>query len=81
MMVIVARGDEGGLCAVARDQREAEHAAIERERPFDIGDFQMDMADAGLRIDRRLKISAPGASAGLVVSAGMVFPLVREAQD
>ena len=52
MVMIVARRDERGLRAVARDQRKAEHAAIERQRPLDIGDFEMDMADAGLRIDR-----------------------------
>ena len=52
MMVVVARRDERRLGAVTRDQRKPEHAAIERQRPFDVGDLQMDMADAGPRIDR-----------------------------
>ena len=52
-MVVVAAGrEEGGLRAVARRQLEAEHAAIEGERALDIGHLEVDVADAGTRIDR-----------------------------
>ena len=67
MVVVVARRDESRLGAIARDQRETEHAAIERQRPFDIRDLEMDVADAGLRIDGRLENIG---AAGVVRSGG-----------
>jgi len=51
-MVIVACGDERGAVAVALFQLEAEHATIEAERPLDVGDLEMDMADPDARVDR-----------------------------
>lgn len=36
----------------ALHQLETEHAAIERQRPIDVGDFQMHMPDADAGIDR-----------------------------
>lgn len=47
VMMIAARRDEGRLRAEALHQREAEHAAIERQRTLQIRDLEMDMADAG----------------------------------
>ena len=44
---------KAALGAVARRQLEAEHAAIEGERPLDVGHLQVDVADARARIDRR----------------------------
>ena len=52
VVVVVAGGDEGGVLAVARLQLEAEHAAIEGERPLDVGDLEMGVADADAGIDR-----------------------------
>ncbi len=51
MMVIAAGRDERRLAAIALDQLKAEHAAIKAERALDIGDFEMDMADANTRVD------------------------------
>ena len=46
-MVVVAAGrDERGLLAVALDQLEAEHAAVEGERAVEVGDLEVDVADA-----------------------------------
>ncbi len=42
------------LLADALRQLEAEHAAIESERPVDIGDFEMHVTDADSGIDRRI---------------------------
>ena len=47
VMMIAARRNEGRLRAEALHQREAEHAAIERQRTLQIRDLEMDMADAG----------------------------------
>ena len=44
--------DEGGVPAVALGQLEAEHAAIEAQRPLEVGHLQVDMADAGAGVDR-----------------------------
>ena len=46
MVVIAARGNERGLRAVALHQLEAEHADIEIEGALQVGDFQVNMADA-----------------------------------
>ena len=51
VVMVVAGGDEGGVLAVARLQREAEDAAIEGERPLDVGDLEVGVADADARID------------------------------
>ena len=64
-VVMVAAGrDEGGARAVALDQLEAEHAAIEGERAVDVGDLEMDMADPGSGIDRRAEFSLGDAGFG-----------------
>jgi hypothetical protein len=45
-MVIAAGGNKGRLRPPALHQLEAEHAAIKAKRAIDIGDLEMDMADA-----------------------------------
>jgi hypothetical protein len=52
MVVIAAGGEEHRLVAIALRHLEAEHVAIEGERPVEIGDLQVDMADARARMDR-----------------------------
>ena len=52
MMMIAAGGQERGLSPKALLQLEAEHAAIKGERAIEIGDLQMNMADANARIDQ-----------------------------
>jgi uncharacterized protein YwlG (UPF0340 family) len=50
-MVVVAAGrDEGGTGAGGRDLK-TQHAAIEIERPLQIGDLQVDMANPHPGID------------------------------
>src|SRR5713101_5561691 len=51
VMMIAAGRDEGGAAAPLREL-EAEHAAIELQRPLEIGDLQMHMADPDPAIDR-----------------------------
>jgi hypothetical protein len=51
-MVIAACGDKCRLRSAPLHQLEAEHAAIELQRPIKLGDLEMDMADAGAGIDR-----------------------------
>jgi hypothetical protein len=51
MVMIAARGNERGLLAVALGQFETEHPAIKAKRPFEIGDLQVDMADANSGIE------------------------------
>ena len=54
VVVIAARRDEGGLPAIHLLQFEAEHAAIEIQRPLEVGDLQVNMADARSGRDGRL---------------------------
>ena len=51
MVVVAACGDERRLRAVPRLLLEAEDAAVEVERPLEIGDLQVDVADVDARID------------------------------
>src|SRR5258708_29764261 len=51
VMVISARRDEGRALAEALGQLEAEHAAIESQRPLDLRDLEVYVADANLGID------------------------------
>src|SRR4051812_10716257 len=51
-MVVATRADEGGLVAVALRDVEAEHVSIEAQRPVDVGDFQVHVADVHPGIDR-----------------------------
>lgn len=53
VVVIAAGGDEGGLGAVALGEFETEHAAVEIECALQVGDLQMDVADAGTGGDGR----------------------------
>ena len=50
-MVMVAAGRDEGSARPAGGQRETQDAAIEIERPLQVGDLQMHMADAYPRID------------------------------
>ena len=57
-MVMVAAGrDEGGLGAVALGQLEAEHAAVEGERPLEVGHLEVDVADARAGVDRPIRLT------------------------
>ena len=47
VVMIAARRDERRLVAVALHHLEAEHVAIETERAIEVGDFEMNMPDAG----------------------------------
>ena len=51
MVVIAASRQKGGLVAVLLLQLESEHSRVEGDRPVEVGDFQVDMADAGARRD------------------------------
>ena len=57
-MMIAAGGNERRLLAKALRQFKTEHAAIKRQRPIEIGNLQMDVANADARIDRRDKSRA-----------------------
>ena len=50
-MMVAAGGDECRLLAKSLRQFETEHAAIERQRPIEIGNLQMNVPNANARID------------------------------
>ena len=52
VVVVAARRDERRLRAVPLGDLEAEDAAVEPQRPLQVGDLQVDVADADLGIDR-----------------------------
>ena len=54
MMVVAAGRDEGRLRAETLHQLEAQDTAVEVERPLQVGDLQVDMADAHPGIDGRI---------------------------
>jgi hypothetical protein len=73
-VVVVAAGrDERGFGAEALDQLEAEDAAVEVERPLEVGDFQVDVADVDAGIDR----ARGGGLAGGAVPVGLGGARVR----
>jgi hypothetical protein len=51
VVVVAAGGDEGGGAAVALGKLEAEDAAVEGEGALEVGDFEVDMADAYAGMD------------------------------
>jgi hypothetical protein len=51
VMMITAGGDKRGVIPVALHQFKSEDIAIKIQRTLEIGDFQMDMANAHPRID------------------------------
>jgi len=51
MMVIISGGKEHGLRPVALRDSKAEHVAIERQRPFQVRHFEVNVADPNLRMD------------------------------
>ncbi len=51
MMVIPSSGKERGLAPESLSDGEAEDVAVKLNRPVQIRDFQMDVADACLRVD------------------------------
>ena len=59
MVVIVSRREERGRIPKSHLQLEPQNAAVERERPVDIRDFQMNVAYSSPGIDGR-KISDYG---------------------
>ena len=50
-MMITASGNKRGFVAVAFHQFKSEDATIKIQRALEIGDFEMDVADADARID------------------------------
>ena len=50
-MVVVAAGGDEGRAGPAGGQLETQDAAVEIERPLQVGDLQVDMADAHPRVD------------------------------
>src|SRR6202051_4061951 len=50
-MVVVAAGRDEGGAGPAGGQRETQHAAIEIERPLQIGDLEVDVADLDPVVD------------------------------
>jgi hypothetical protein len=52
VVMLAAGGNKRRLPADALHQLEAEHAAIKIKRAIEIGDLEMDMADANAGIDR-----------------------------
>ena len=52
VVVIAAGGDERGVRRPCAGELEAEHAAVEIERPVDVGHLEVDVADVGARVDR-----------------------------
>jgi hypothetical protein len=48
--MIAAGGKEDSLVAVSLPHLETEDIAVEAERAFEIGDFEMDVSDSGLRV-------------------------------
>jgi len=51
VVVVTAGGDEGGLVAVALGELEAEDVDVEVESAFEVGDFEVDVADASVGVD------------------------------
>jgi hypothetical protein len=49
--MVAPRADEGGRRAVPLRQVETEDAAIKGERPLEVGDLQVHMADLHTRIN------------------------------
>jgi hypothetical protein len=52
VVMVAASGNERGTVTQPHDEIEAEYTLIERQRAIDIGDLQVNVADAGTR--RRL---------------------------
>jgi hypothetical protein len=57
VVVVAARRDEGSFVADPLLQLEAEDPGVEVERPVEVGDFEMDVADVDAGIDRRRRLS------------------------
>ena len=53
-MVVAAGGNKRRASAVALGQCEAQHAAIESKRSFEVGDLEMDVADANSGVNGRV---------------------------
>lgn len=71
MVVVAARRDECGTRAITLRQFEAEHAAVERQRPIQIGNLQVYMADPGAGMDRLFcEIAAGGLCHASPVTGG-----------
>jgi hypothetical protein len=56
VVVVVARGEEGGVDAgrpAIGDDAEAERVAVEGDRAVEVGHLEVDVADVDPRVDRR----------------------------
>jgi hypothetical protein len=47
-----SRWDRGCLAGVPLDQLEAEYAALEPQRPHQVGDLEVDVSNVDLKVDR-----------------------------
>ena len=52
MVVVAAGGDKGGIVADPLLQLEAEHSAVELERPVEVRHFEVHVADVDPGVDR-----------------------------
>ena len=50
-MVVTASGEERRLVSVALPEFESEHIAIKSKRPIKVGNLQMNMSDADVRVN------------------------------
>src|SRR5687767_8202248 len=57
-MMVAAGGDERGPCPVSLRQGESEDVAIESQRPIEVGDLEMNVPDANVRMNRHFYESA-----------------------
>src|SRR3954452_20671953 len=81
-MVMIAPGrDERRLGPVPLHQRETEHAAVEGERPVEVGHLQVNVPDPRAGIDRPIRLTLVrhgpqgfGGHAKPPVGSGMIAP-------
>ncbi|MGH9859315.1 MAG: hypothetical protein ACRD5F_04745 [Candidatus Acidiferrales bacterium] len=52
--MVIAGGDEGGALSVALGERKAKHSAVKIQRALEVGNLEMDMANANCGINRRV---------------------------
>ena len=51
VVMATARREKRAAAVVLLRQLEAEHVPLEAHRPFEVGDFQVDVSDAHVRVD------------------------------
>ena len=56
VVVIAAGAQERGLVTPSAHHVETQDAVIEGDRPLEVADLEMDVADAGTALDRRVRV-------------------------